>query len=89
MWPWPAKMGIEIGHTRLSCHEGVPSLNLNLINIAIFYPLILLCLIHSNLTAESGCSISLSSSGRGREGHRRERNGETLGNHHHSMELRK
>ena len=35
MWPWPAKMGIEIGHTRLSCHEGVPSLNLNLINIAI------------------------------------------------------
>ena len=54
-----------------------------------YYPLILLCLIHSNLTAESGCSISLSSSGRGREGHRRERNGETLGNHHHSMELRK
>ena len=24
MWPWLARMGIEVGHTRPSCHEGVP-----------------------------------------------------------------
>ena len=32
MWPWLARMGIEVGHTRPSCHEGVPLLNLNLIH---------------------------------------------------------
>ena len=32
MWPWLARMGIKVGHTRPSCHEGVPLLNLNLIH---------------------------------------------------------
>ena len=32
MWPWLARMEIEVGHTRLSCHEEVPLLNLNLIS---------------------------------------------------------
>ena len=32
MWPWLARMGIEVGHTRPSCQEGVPLLNLNLIH---------------------------------------------------------
>ena len=32
MWPWLARMGIKVVHTRLPYHEGVPLLNLNLIH---------------------------------------------------------
>ena len=28
MWPWLARMDNEVGHTRLSCQEEVPLLNL-------------------------------------------------------------
>ena len=28
MWPWPAKMEIEVGHTRLSWHEEVTFIEL-------------------------------------------------------------
>ena len=31
MWPWLARMDNEVGHTRLSCQEEVPLLNLNFI----------------------------------------------------------
>ena len=57
MWPWLARMDKEVGHTRLSCHEEVPLLNLLFIlswcNTIHWY----LCMIYSEQQLESGCSI--------------------------------
>ena len=88
MWPWLARTGVKLGHTRLSCHEGVPSLILNLIISSISILFIGIAVLNLQQFS-SGHWPDVSSGGRGWELYRRQRSGGTLANLHRSIELRK
>ena len=82
MWPWLARMEIEVGHTRLSCHREVPLLNLNFIGIAVYN----LQRAAAGKWLQHCLQWAWHHWGRGWELCRRKRGGESLGSHHRSME---